>query len=241
MSGRSICFARARSKEFYATRNDMTSSGPKRLTPPAPPADFAKIDLKTVYPPRRELFRLSHERFGSPLFFNRGGDYRFDSLTAPWGVCYLGDSLLTSFLEVFADRIRQGRIHYAALNTMIAWKVTVPRDLNLLNLEGATLPKIKATLQSFVSRYSLSQAWGEAFMRHPEDLDGVIYKGRRSAGDCLALFGDNDPTKGRWHQSSLVATRLGRITEWSDFYKNVDETGARVVDLPTMPPTATWS
>lgn len=226
---------------LYATRNAMTSSGPKRLTPPGPPADFATIGLTTVYPPQRELFRLSHERFASPLFFNRGGDYRFDSVTAPWGVCYLSHSLLTSFLEVFADRIRRERIDYSALNATIAWKITVPRDLNLLALEGATLPKIKATVQSFVSRYSLSQAWGDAFMKHPEDLDGVIYKGRRSAGDCLALFGDTDPTKGRWHQSSLVPTRLGRITEWSQFYKVIDQTGARVVNLPSTPPSGAWS
>ena len=78
-------------------------------------------------------------------------------------------------------------------------------------------------------------------MKHPADLDGVIYKGRRSAGDCLALFGDTDPANGRWHQSSLVPTRLGRITEWSEFYKVIDQTGARVVNLPSTPPSVTWS
>jgi hypothetical protein len=220
----------------------MTSSGPKRLVPPGPPAAFDGIDLTTVRPLQVEVFRLTRSRFHSPLYFNRGGDYRFDSPSAPWGVCYFGHGILTGFLEIFADRIRkEGRINYAELDDTIAWKVKVPPDLNLLALEGATLPKIKATMQSFVSRYSLSQAWGEAFMKHPADLDGVIYKGRRSAGDCLALFGDTDPAKGRRHQRSLVPTKLGRITEWSEFYEVILQTGARVANLPTTRPGSCWS
>lgn len=218
----------------------MASSGPKRLTPPSPPADFATIDLPTVYPTQLEVYRLSHKRFSSPLFFSRRGIYRFDSPTATWGVCYLGHRIETAFLEVFADAIRTKEIDYSDLHDTIAWKVEVPYDLNLLSLEGSTLPKIKATVQSFVSRYSISQAWGRALMSHPADLDGVIYKGRQSAGDCLALFGDTEPAKGRWHQGVLLPTKLGRITDWTHFYRFIDQTGAKVHHLPSKRPSVTW-
>ena len=218
----------------------MASSGPKRLTPPSPPAHFATLDLSTVSPSRLEVFRLSHERYASPLFFLRGGIYRFDSSTAAWGVCYLGHTLETAFLEVFADAIRTQEIDYSDLHAILAWKVALPSDLNVLKLEGTTLPKIKATVQSFVSRYSISQAWGRAFMSHPANLDGVIYQGRRSAGECLALFGDTDPAKGRLHQPLLRPTKLGRVTEWSHFYRFIDQTGARVTHLPSKRPRVTW-
>ena len=163
------------------------------------------------------MFRLSHERFASPLFFLRRGIDRFDSSTAAWGVCYFGPTLETAFLAVFADAIRTKEIDYSDLHDTLAWKVSVPSDPNLMRLEGTTLPKSKATVQSFVSQYIISQAWGRAFISHPADLDGVIYQGRKRDGDCLALFGDTDPAKGRGHQPLLRPTKLGRVTEWSHF------------------------
>lgn len=183
---------------------------------------------------------MSHEQFRSTLFFSRKGLYRFDSPAAKWGVCYMGEDVPTAALEVFADAIRKRTLQYTELHERLVWKISVPADLKLLHLKGPTLTKIKATAQSFVSRYTLSQAWGREFMVHKADIDGAIYSGRQSGGECLALFGDTDPKKGRAHQTSLVTTKLGRLSEWSKFYKFLDDTGARVIGLPAKSAIATW-
>ena len=219
----------------------MALSGPKRLVPPSPPTDFSNISLDPVGPPQRTLYRLSHENYPSPLFYSRQGIFRFDSSTAKWGVCYLAQRVETACLEVFADAFRTHAIDYSELRERMVWKITVPADLELLLLKGEVLPRIRATVQCFVSRYTLSQAWGRAFMQHPADLDGVIYDGRQSGDACLALFGDTDPKLGRWHQSQIKPTCLGRLTDWNGFYSFLDKTAARVNGLPSKPTVSVWS
>lgn len=218
----------------------MASSGPKRLTPPPPPADLSSIDLDTSEPSGDVFYRVSHEDFSSPLFFSRRGLYRFDSATAKWGVCYVAPAIPTTILETFADAIRARRIDFTEFDRRLVWKITIPSGLRALELSGATLPKIKATLQSFVSRYSLSQEWGRAFMNHPTDLDGLIYTGRQSGSQCLALFGDTDPAKGKTYQPHLRAKALGKISEWAGFYPFLATSGARVVNLPKTFPSGVW-
>lgn len=219
----------------------MASSAPKRLTPPHPPADLSSIDLDTVEPTGTVFFRVSHEDFASPLFFSRKGLYRFDSPTAKWGVCYVAPEIPTALLETFADAIRARRIDFAEFDQRLVWKITIPDRLQTLRLSGPTLPKIKATLQSFVSRYSLSQEWGRAFMTHPQELDGLLYTGRQSGAECLALFGDTDPAKGRAYQVTLQIEALGKISEWKGLFPFLAKTGARVVNLPKAMPKTTWA
>jgi hypothetical protein len=216
----------------------MATSGPKRLVPPRPPTDLHSFDLETTTSRTTVLYRLSHERYTSPLFFSRRGVFRFDSDTAKWGVCYLAEDIQTACLEVFADRIRKRVIDFSALHESIVWQVNVPHDLNLLVLGGANLTNIRATVQCFVSRYSLSQEWARGLMEHPCDLDGLVYTGRQSGEPCVALFGDDDPTKGRWHQSSLQWKPLGRFSEWTQFPHFMLSTRAMVRNLPpTLIPT----
>jgi hypothetical protein len=210
------------------------------LIPPRPPADFPSIALDPVTSRQTVWFRLARAAYSSPLFFSRQGIFRFDSDTAKWGVCYLAQDIPTAVMEVFADRIRARRLDYSELEEELVWKITVPHDLNLLQLAGPTLTKIKATVQCFVSRYALSQEWGRALMNHPADLDGVIYTGRQSGLPCLALFGDMNPAKGRWHQHALTQACLGKLTAWEQFYPLLAKTGARVLNLPAKPPLKTW-
>jgi len=210
----------------------MATSDPKRLVPPHPPADLDTIDLETTRPRTTTFYRLTHESNVSPIFFSRLGKFRFDSPASKWGVCYLAEDIETACLEVFADRIRKGVIDFSALHEAIVWRITVAADLGLLPLSGPTLTKIRATLQCFVSRYTLSQAWARALMTHPADFDGVIYSGRQSAAPCIALFGDDDPVKGRKHQASIAFARLGRFSEWKQFPHFLIATRARVRNLP---------
>ncbi len=218
----------------------MATSGPKRLTPPRPPADFNRIDLDTVPASQTVWHRLSRSAYSSPLFFSRLGMFRFDSATAKWGVCYIAKDIVTGFMEVFSDRIRKGILDFNDLDDQVVWEITVRPDLNLLELSGPTLGRIRATVQCFVSRYTLSQEWGRAFMEHPDELDGAIYTGRQSGAPCIALFGDTDPKKGRRQQSSLRHRRLGKLSAWEGFYPLLSKAGARVVNLPSAPPATRW-
>jgi hypothetical protein len=217
----------------------MASPGPKRLVPPRPPADFADIAIELVTPRQQQWYRVSRSKYRSPLFFSRHGLFRFDSDTGKWGVCYVAQDITTSLMEVFADRMRVGRVDFNDLADQQVWRITTGK-LNVMELAGTTLPKIKATLQCFVSRYTLSQEWGRAFMEHPSDMDGVIYTGRQSGRECIALFGDTEPNKGRPFQRNLAAVSLGKLTDWDGLYPLLAKTGARVIGLPDKPSARTW-
>lgn len=222
----------------------MASSGLRRIVPPSPPANLSSIDLGATTNSSISFFRVSHRSYSSPLFFSRKGIFRFDSPAAKWGVCYLAEEIDSAVLEVFADQIRKRVLPFSDLDERLVWRIDVPRGLHLLELSGPTLPKVKATLQCFVSGFTLSQAWGRALMEHPEDLDGLFYHGRQSGKRCLALFGDTDPAAGRWHQkagtASVNATALGKLTEWDGFYAFLDQAGVRVCNLPSNPPAQMW-
>jgi hypothetical protein len=219
----------------------MASSARKRLIPPAPPADFANIPLPLESPRGRTFYRITNSSHPSPLFFSKAGFYRFDSPSAKWGVCYLADRVETAALEVFGDAFRKRSLDHSELAGKTVWRITVPADLQLLALRGEVLPRIKATLQSFVSRYSLSQEWGRVFMTHPIEMDGVLYAGRQSGGSCLALFGDNNPSDGRWHQVDTTAKDLGRLTQWDHFYSFLEKANVRLRGMPSVCPSEGWS
>lgn len=207
---------------------------------PAPGDDLDKVSLDLIQPKPLKLYRIAHSQYPSPLFWGRKGEYRFDSIDAEWGVCYLAGDMDTAFLEVYGDPIVSGMpLVYSELDQRTVWRVTVPNSLQVLSLAGANLAKIKATTQSFVSSYSLSQKWGRALMAHPCGMDGVIYTGRKSGKDCLALFGDEDSP--RAFQSKIQTKKLGKLTEWDGFYPFLDAAGARVSGLPDTPPTTQWS
>jgi hypothetical protein len=216
----------------------MASSAPRRLVPPKPPADFAALDLRPVAPRVTSLFRICHRRNADPLHWSRSGAYRFDSPAARWGVCYAAETIGTAVIEVWGDAFRQKRVPFAELDERRVWKIEIPPALRVLRLAGETLPRIRATAQCFVSRYSLSQEWGVAFMAHPAELDGVIYLGRQSGSPCLALFGSDETP--RSFQASLRATALGKLTEWEGFYGFLDAAGVRVLGLPPRPSRQSW-
>jgi hypothetical protein len=150
------------------------------------------------------------------------GRYRFDSPGAPFGVCYAAHDVTTAFLEVFGDKIRHSRrLSRAAIARYDIHALHVAPDLKVLTLEGVNLAKVGATMGCFAGAYPLSQRWGDAFMRHPAELDGLVYIGRRSGARCLALFGDDANPKP--HQSSLTVERRGGLAEALEFWQVAEE------------------
>lgn len=92
----------------------------------------------------------------------------------------------------------------------------MPSGFQGVELFGETLTVIRATLQCFVSDYPLSQRWGVALMKHPADLEGLVYRGRQCGQDCLAMFGDE--LCPRPYQKQLTFTKLGELELWDGFW-----------------------
>ena len=124
--------------------------------------------------------------------------------------------------------------------SMRVWRIKTPLTFNALPLFGETLARIDATLQCFASSYPLSQRWAAALMNHPDDLDGLIYLGRRCGAQCVALFGDD--IKPRRYQAALKTECLGELAGWRDFWPLLDRLGVRVSSLPSQPTKrASWT
>ena len=211
-----------------------------KLVPPRPRADLATLDLRLHKLHAVTHYRLTGAGYVSPLFWSKSGQYRFDSPTAKWGVCYAGDSVGSAFQEVYSDAIRKGTLDYKDVAAYQVWKITVPASMRTIELAGPTLTHIRATLQCFTGRYSLSQEWGRALMLNKDDLDGLVYIGRRCGKPCLALFGDNSPHEKNPYQKSIAAKPCGRIVEWRGFWPLMDQLRVAFTNLPATRPRSTW-
>jgi hypothetical protein len=155
-------------------------------------------------------------------------------------VCYAAASVSSAFQEVYGDAIRKGSLDYHDVAACRVWKVTVPAAMRTIELAGPTLTQIRATLQCFTSRYSLSQEWGRALMLNQGDLDGLAYLGRRCGKPCLALFGDHPPNEKLPYQKSIVAESCGPIAEWTRFWSLMDQLRVAFVNLPATRPAPSW-
>jgi hypothetical protein len=57
-------------------------------------------------------------------------------------------------------------------------------------------------------------------MRHPADLDALVYIGRKSGAPCLAMLGDSDNQ--RPYQSLLQTQCLGVLSGWEELWTTLD-------------------
>jgi hypothetical protein len=209
-----------------------------KVTPPRPRVELATTTLPPHVLQASTYYRLVDLKFPSPLYWSKTGYYRFDSPTARWGVCYTAQSIASVLQERIGDAVRKGDVDYNDLSAWIVWSITVPPDLQTIELAGATLTRIRATVQSFVSRYSLSQEWARELMNHPANFDGLVYLGRRCGKNCLALFGDTAAP--RPYQEKLSTYRHGHLVEWNEFWRLCDELKISFGNLPSTRPNPTW-
>jgi hypothetical protein len=200
----------------------MAASEPSRVRAPEPPKNFDHRNLPTARVPVQSWWRLHDRNFPEPIYWSRSGKYRFDSPGAPFGVFYSGLDLTTAFLEVFGDKVRHSRrLALSQIRRYEIRRVTVPASLKVLILEGSNLAKAGATMGCFSGSYPLSQRWGAAFMNHGENMDGLVYIGRRSGARCLALFGDDKHPKK--HQASLIVEPVEPLVDSLEFWQIADE------------------
>ncbi len=217
----------------------MATSG-HRPTVPDPPADLAKIKLPAHTTGEMVWYRLNDATHPNPLFYSRTGRYRFDSPPpTKWGVSYWGSSIVGCMQEIWGDAARNRRgIDYGDIARMDVWELTIPdRAFVYVELHGAGLTLIKAHMGCFTGGYKKSQKWGAALMDHPANLDGVEYLGRRCGSPCLAMFGDQNPAKGKAYQAKLIRKKLGPLVNWGKFWTTRNDLGLRLFNIPaTMPP-----
>jgi RES domain len=218
----------------------MAASGLERIVAPEPPTLLNEATLPLAKVSNR-WFRFSPKRYPSPIFWSRQGIYRFDLPDARWGVCYLASSLVGALLEVFGDKINYRKpINWKEIEQRSAWLVRTPDTLRGFELFNENLSIIGATLQCFVSSYPKSQRWGAALMRHPADLEALVYMGRKSGAPCLALLGDSDNQ--RPDQSLLQTQCLGPLSDWEELWTTLDRFRVRLSSMPaSRKRTRTWA
>ena len=110
------------------------------------------------------------------------------------------------------------------------WLVRTPDTLRGFELFNENLSLIGATLQCFVSSYPKSQRWGAALMRHPADLEALVYMGRKSGAPCLAMLGASENQ--RAYQSLLQTQCIGPLSDWQELWTALDRFRVRLSSIP---------
>lgn len=161
-----------------------------------------------------------------PVDWDRRHGSRFSSPHLPWAVWYLGASKATCFWEVFGqdllDRFEDDRtVPQTELEARQWLEVVLPPGLRIVDLSQSwVLRKIGADAATFLGDYASIKPWAHAIMRHPAQIDGLLYGSRLDAGaKCLALFdraftavGKSKPGSGLKH---LIRARVVS-TLWDD-------------------------
>ena len=148
---------------------------------------------KRTLPRRRSaktLVRLSRQEFRDPIFWSTKGKYRFDSSTARYGVLYTANSLEGAILEVFGDRWLEHRaFSEQLLRSYNLVKLNITSGLWLANTLGSNLMFAGIDARLFASTdYDKTQAWGRAFMEHPQNFDGILYHSRKNPRKLNCAF-----------------------------------------------------
>ena len=160
----------------------------------------------TVLSPGAELWRI-HGRAHDPLHFGTGGLNRFDAPEGVFGVCYLGDSLEVSFLEVFVRGSRHRMVHRNDLRTRSASAFRVLKACRLLRLHSEGLVALGLPADMPHSEpYTACQALALAVHRHAAGVDGIEYRSRWDDRRlCVAIF---DRTEARIDPAPIRTVRL---------------------------------
>jgi RES domain len=156
---------------------------------PLPSPELLKRTLARRRVPKT-LVRLSRREFRDPIFWSTKGKYRFDSPTARYGVLYTAASLDGAILEVFGDRWLEHRaMSEQLLRSYNLVKLTIAPELWLVNTLGSKLLFAGIDARLFASTdYEKTQAWGRAFMEHPQNFDGILYHSRKNPRQLNCAF-----------------------------------------------------
>ena len=177
---------------------------------PEPPDDLARRSLPLRAFVDATWFR-GHKRDYGPLHFNpASGRFCAPDRTA-FGTLYLGIDPRASFIEAFAQLLGTAATGYVVSQNLLERSclcvVRATRPLRLVDLtRGAALRRLATDADARISTgsHTVSQRWAEAFWRHPDQPDGILYPCRRAPEfHSVALFDRVQP-----HLIANCATNL---------------------------------
>jgi hypothetical protein len=162
---------------------------------PEPPDDLARrpLPLRTFEDPT--WFR-GHKITYGPLHFNAISGRFCAPDRSQFGTLYLGTDPRGAFLDAFAQHLGTAGVGYVVSHNLLGRSclciVRATRPLHLVDLTtGPTLRRLSANADARISTgsHAVSQRWAEAFWRHPEQPDGMLYPCRRAPElHSVALF-----------------------------------------------------
>jgi len=188
---------------------------------PLPGKEFDRRELRLVSPPE-EVCRLSRKEFPNPLHWSQKGKYRFDSETALYGVLYTAADVEGTLLEVFGSVwLETRRISLGLLSTYEVITLQAAAPLALVDTRGEQLNLLGADSRLFAStEYGFTQAWGRAFMTHPQKPDGILYHGRKNPKKYnYAFFGNNRVSRAIRIVNKIPLPAHPQLDEILDKYK----------------------
>jgi hypothetical protein len=181
---------------------------------PLPSQDLAQRLLPRRKPPKT-LIRLGRQEFRDPIFWSTKGKYRFDSPTARYGVLYTAATLEGAILEVFGDRWLEYRaVSEQLLRSYNLVKLRIGPGLLLVNTLGPNLVSAGIDARLFASTdYEKTQAWGRAFMEHPQNFDGILYHSRKNPRQLNCAFFETESA-----QKAITIAETVPLIDTNDLY-----------------------
>lgn len=165
----------------------MASSRPIRLPGP----DFDSRPLPATKVKGIDALRV-HGAAYPAVQFRQVSSHRYSHSDTGEGLIYLGFDLTTCLWECFGDAILDpGSMIPRSrwLNQRVS-RITSAKELRLCDLTDLkTRTALKVDLSALKHpELEIPQAWGLAILRHPEQVDGLCYPSRFTAGRCVVLF-----------------------------------------------------
>jgi hypothetical protein len=188
---------------------------------PSPPARLGKLPLPLDIIPAGAALARVHRISNGPIFFGPGAGntptYRFDSLTAKFGILYAGVALPGALVETLLRNPKRKMVAYRELASRATSELRCKRNLRLVRLHGAGLQQLGCDNAISTGPYDPCGAWADALWDHPEVPDGIAYQSRHDRREiCLAVFERPDleftaaPPVPLLDQLSELAVILGR-------------------------------
>jgi hypothetical protein len=186
---------------------------------PPPSQELSERKLPRRRPPKT-LIRLSRQEFRDPIFWSTKGQYRFDSPSARYGVLYTAATLEGAILEVFGDRWLDHRaISEQLLRSYNRVTLSIAPGLWMINTLGPNLVFAGTDSRLFASiDYEKTQAWGRAFMEHPQNFDGILYHSRKNPRLLNYAFFETEPA-----QTAIKVAETVPLIDTNDLYPILEE------------------
>lgn len=176
----------------------MPKKTPGSINPPPDQAQFDELPLRQLCRTvEGRFYRLSslNPKTGQPwpaIHFSSRGHTRFDPRDGT-GTLYLGETLTGIIMETFDDQWGPvGSIGRSlTARQLTEWWVTLVSlpTVQLFDATGQNLSKVGADAQLVTGAYEQSRPWALRMMRHPAQIDGILYVSRHDVQKRnVALF-----------------------------------------------------